>query len=473
MRVLFATSELYPLVKTGGLADVSQALPAALAGLGTQVTVILPGYASVLKQLGTPLAEYRIDDAFTYHDLSVLEYNAPDNGFPLLVVKSDSLYNRDGGPYQDAHGQDWPDNPQRFAQFARAVTAMLDPRANSSALQFDVVHCNDWQTGLVPAFVRLNYLPVASVFTIHNLAYQGAYDYRTFESLTMPPRWWHMDKLEFYGRFSFLKGGIVFADQVTTVSPSYAEEILHEPMGCGMAGLLQHYQSKLQGILNGVNYEVWDPAGDPHLARQYTVDQLPLKAENKLALQRQFGLAVDRDVPLFGVIGRLAHQKGIDYLLDALVPLPPAAQWVILGSGDRELEQRLRQLARENPTRIAFVTGYDESLSHRIEAGADVFVMPSRYEPCGLNQLYSLRYGTLPLVHATGGLKDTVTHETTGFVYSGASAPALRRTIDHAIDRFRDRDAWRTMQKTAMKQCFDWQRSAQGYITLYEAHAIR
>lgn len=472
MNLLFATSELFPLIKTGGLADVSQSLPLALRQAGVDVTLVLPAYRSVLVQLPEPLARWPVNDAFVPAETVLLENRLPGSDLRLLLVQPGDLFDREGGPYSDAKGLDWPDNADRFAQFCRVVVALLAGRCGAepfSAGHFDVVHCNDWQTGLVPALLALEPVPVRSIFTIHNLAYQGLFSRAVFERLALPEAWWHHDRLEFYGNFSFLKAGIVYADAITTVSPTYAREILEEPLACGMGGLLQYHRHKLQGILNGADYSLWNPAADSHLRFHYDVDSLPEKLHNKLDLQRSLGLRLGKSIPLLGVVSRLVYQKGADWIIDCMQSLQgEKLQWVVLGTGDRQHEQQLLALARAVPKQIAVTIGYDEAMAHRIEAAADLFVMPSRYEPCGLNQIYSLRYGTLPLVRATGGLADTVTDCIDGFVYQGDTASDLEQCIRRAISYFSKSKTWEKMQRNAMGQRFDWQQSAQSYLALYQ-----
>lgn len=476
MNVLFATSECFPLIKTGGLADVAASLSAALCKAGVPVTLMMPAYRSVRQKLPAPSASYRIDDAFVPADLVVLEHRLPQDDIRLLLVDCPSLFDRPGGPYVDPEGGDWPDNALRFGVFCRAVVALL---AGRSTLQesFSVVHCNDWQTGLIPAFVRHESLPIKTLLTIHNLAYQGIFSRQEFERLALPDAWWAYDSVEFYGNFSFLKAGIVYADAVTTVSPTYAREILQEPLACGMSGLLQYHQHKLQGILNGADYDVWNPTQDPLIRFHFDADNLPEKLHNKLDLQRQFGLQLGKSIPLIGLVSRLVHQKGVDWIIDVMAQLTnEKVQWIVLGAGDKQFEQQLLALAREFPRQIAVTIGYDESLAHRIEAGADLFVMPSRYEPCGLNQIYSLRYGTLPIVRATGGLADTVIDTdpdslkngtATGFVFDGDTSADLEQCVRRAISYFGKRKVWHSLQRNAMNSQFDWESSARQYMALY------
>lgn len=480
MNVLLASSELFPLIKTGGLADVSRSLAEALRQAGIGIDVILPGYRSVREKLPAPSASYRFDDAFLPQNMVVLEYALPDTGLRLLLLDCPDLFDRVGGPYADQVGVDWPDNSARFGLFCRAIAALLAGRSTMEK-RYDVVHCNDWQTGLVPAFVQHESLPVKTIMTIHNLAYQGIFPREEFDALSLPDIWWTYDKLEFYGNFSFLKAGIVYADHVTTVSPTYAREILEEPEACGMGGLLQHHRGKLTGILNGADYDVWNPAQDALIRFPYDANNLAEKLHNKLDLQRSLGLQLGKSIPLIGLVSRLVHQKGIDWVADVMERMAgEKVQWVVLGTGEKALVQRLQALALRFPKKIAVTIGYDESLAHRIEAGSDLFVMASRYEPCGLNQIYSLRYGTLPIVRATGGLADTVVDASdehvkngtaTGFSYRGDSADDLEQCIRRAVGFFSRRKTWETLQQNAMAQQFDWQSSAQQYIQLYRQDA--
>ncbi|HHJ14539.1 MAG TPA: glycogen synthase GlgA, partial [Gammaproteobacteria bacterium] len=341
-----------------------------------------------------------------------------------------------------------------------------------------LVHCNDWQTGLVPALLSQEADRPATLFTIHNLAYQGLFDHHQIDPLGLPPDWWHMDRLEFHGRFSFIKGGLVFADRINTVSPRYAEEIKTPAFGCGLDGLLRHRADVLSGILNGVDYSIWSPGRDRLIPRRYTWRTLRLKLENKRRLQHAFGLPDDPFIPLFGHVGRLVEQKGIDMIAGLAPQLAERQlQLVILGTGDPALEKTLRSLAAEYPRHIGVRIEYDETLSHLLEAGSDIFLMPSRFEPCGLNQLYSLRYGTPPIVHETGGLADSVVDATpetlasgnaTGFVFRPAQAAPLLAAIDRALELYADAGQWKQLVQTGMQQDFSWTRSAEAYLALYQ-----
>lgn len=477
MRVLFASSEVYPLIKTGGLADVSASLPVALSSLGVDVRIILPGYREVLAALphAEPLCEF---DVFSFNKpIRLLSANLPHSSVPVFIVEAAELFERDGGPYQDKFKQDWHDNAYRFAVFNRVV-AMVALGQGCLTWQADVVHCSDWQTGLVAGFLKLQPSHPGTVFTIHNMAYQGVFNYQTFTGLMLPKEWFDVELLEFYGQFSFLKGGIVFSDYVTTVSPHYAHEILTPEYGCQLDGLLRFHKEKLLGILNGIDYSEWDPATDSYLPVKFSAKNLDKKKDNKLALQKELGLPESKSVPLIANIGRMVEQKGVDLLLAALREiLTQPVQCVILGSGEAHFEKAFSDLAAEFPDKLRVSIGYNESLAHKIEAAADIFVMPSRYEPCGLNQIYSLRYGTLPVVRYTGGLADTVVDASpeaiekqtaTGFVFYNAEPSALTSCLQRAITCYADTKLWKQMQKTAMARDFSWEHSAQQYLGLYQ-----
>ena len=477
MNILFASSEAHPLIKTGGLADVSGALPKALRDLKQDVRLILPAYQELLARIDPPRAVARLHIAGMPEPVVVHETVLPDSSVPVYLVDAPRCFDRPGNPYTGPDGRDWPDNAQRFARFCRAVVEIAQDRAGLG-WHPDVVHCNDWQSGLVPALLSLENPRPVTVFTVHNLAYQGLFDWTAFQTLDLPYAWWSLHALEFHDRFSFIKGGLVFADWLTTVSPTYAREIRTAEYGCGLEGLLTHRSDRLSGILNGADYSQWDPDSDPLLAAHFNRRSLKGKGANKQALQHEFGLPVKPRLPLFAHIGRLVAQKGIDLLLDVLPELMQRPlQLAILGSGQADLESALRAAQSQYPDRLGIRIGYDEALAHRIEAGADAFLMPSRFEPCGLNQIYSLRYGTLPVVRRTGGLADTVVDaraatlddgSATGFVFEDARPQALLATIDRALNLYAERTAWTRVVKSAMAQDFSWARSAQQYLTLYD-----
>ena len=477
MRILFVSSEVFPLAKTGGLADVSASLPRALQALGHQVSVLMPAYRGVLataQPLGVKLLHTTDIDG---HGVRLFESRLPGSRNRLWLVDCPALFDRAGNPYHDAQGAPWPDNAARFMLLCRTA-ALLAYDAFGLGWQPEVVHCNDWQTGLVPLLLHAKRPRPALVFTIHNLAYQGLFPVEQFRGLGLPSRYWHPDALEFHGQLSFIKGGIVYADRVTTVSPTYASEIQTPTFGCGLEGLLRHRAGVLSGIINGIDTRVWNPLRDPALAVPFAATTLPRKRANKISLQAELGLEPDPQNPLLGFIGRLAEQKGVDLLVDALPALlAQGAQAVLLGSGEARYEQSLAALAAAHPGRVALRIGYDEGVAHRIEAASDMFLMPSRFEPCGLNQMYSLRYGTIPVVHGVGGLADTVVDATpdtllsglaTGFVFHEASAAALLECALRAISLRRDQpEEWSRMQVRGMRRDFSWRASARAYESLY------
>lgn len=480
-NLLFAVSEVHPLIKTGGLADVAYSLTAALKPHVHELCLVLPAYRAALAQAGhlKPLATLHV--AGSDDPVRILEGEMPGSGVKVWLIDAPFYFDRDGGPYGDAHGHDWPDNAARFAVFARAIVEIACGRADIH-WQPDVVHCNDWQTGLVAALLALEPARPATVFTIHNLAYQGLFDSDVFQTLDLPAALWAPEALEFHGRVSLLKGGLIFADRLTTVSPTYAREIQTPAFGYGLEGLLTHRARHLTGILNGADYGVWDPAHDPLIAQQYGPHTLHLKAVNKEMLQRHVGLPQISDAPLIGLIGRLVEQKGIDLLLAALPALlKHPVQIALLGSGEKNTEQALLNAAKRHPQQIAVHIGYNEELAHRIEAGADMFLMPSRFEPCGLNQLYSLRYGTVPIVRRTGGLADSVVDASaarlksgtaSGFVFDDATPDALLHALERALTLFRQPAQWRKVMTCGMQQDFSWNKNARAYLELYrEAQA--
>ncbi len=476
MNILFASSEAHPLIKTGGLADVSGSLPRAIKNAKQEIRLILPAYPTAIENAGAlkPVASLDLPGIDT--PVTLLQGRLPKTRVRLYLVDAPTLFNRPGGPYSQKDGTDWPDNALRFTIFCRTVTEIAQNRAGL-AWQPDIVHCNDWQTGLIPAFLSLEKVRPATLFTIHNLSYQGLFSQAAFQALDLPPHWWSLHTLEFHNQFSFIKGGLVYADRLTTVSPSYAEEICTPEYGCGLEGLLASRSEQLSGILNGVDYEVWNPGTDTLIQKPYTYRTLGQKLENKLALLKEFNLPANPDAALLGHVGRLVEQKGIDLLIQiipALVQRP--VQLVILGSGQKEFETALERLASQFPNKLQVRIGYDERLSHLLEAGSDIFLMPSRFEPCGLNQLYSLRYGTPPVVRNTGGLGDSVTNtsEVTlrektacGFVFEEATADALLKIIDRALYYYAQPRLWKQIVQTGMQLDFSWNRSAATYLELY------
>lgn len=480
MQVLFVSSEVAPIIKTGGLADVSGALTAALQQMGVDIRVLLPGYSKVLKAL--PDLELVLD--FSAHPpLGITELppsrlllGSLPGGVPVYVLDCPEMYLRGGGIYLDEHGIDWADNAQRFGLFSR-VAAMLGSAESPLQWRPDVVHCNDWQSGLTPAYLHYMRDPAPCVMTVHNLAFQGVFPSALVPELGLPWDCFKPDGAEFYGDLSFLKAGLFYAQHITTVSPSYAKEIQTEALGFGLQGLLSHRSDALTGTLNGIDTEEWNPAADAYLAHAYSSEDMSGKAANKLALQKRMGLHEDAEIPLLGIVSRFAHQKGLDVVLEIaekLIAMP--AQLVLLGSGDTEMQRDVLALAHQHSGKIAAYVGFDESLSHLIEAGADIFLMPSRFEPCGLNQMYSQRYGTPPVVHATGGLIDTVVDctpaslakgEASGFVFGKMDAASLLLAVRRALKLYQDKKSWFALQQICMSKDFGWGSSAKAYQQIY------
>lgn len=467
MHILYASSEALPLIKTGGLADVSGALPGALREIGLDCRLLLPGYPVVLDKLDAPLQVAVFQGLPGGVEARLLQSVLPHGDTPLYVLDAPALFRRAGGPYQDAAGIDHVDNALRFAVFSQ-VAARLAAADTPLDWRPDILHCNDWQTGLAPAYLRLSGDTCPALITVHNLAYQGIFPPTLLAPLQLPPHAWSIEGVEYYGNLSFLKAGIYYADRVTTVSPSYAEEIRHEPLGMGMQGLLASKGARLAGILNGIDTGDWNPAADAFLSCEYSARAPAGKKNCKRLLQQEMGLEARAEAPLFSMIARMTPQKGMDLVLavaDGIVER--GGQLAMLGTGDKAIEAAVRALTARHPGRVAAFIGYDEGLSHRIEAGADVFLMPSRFEPCGLNQMYSLRYGTVPIVHATGGLRDTVEDNVTGFVFETASVAALEAAIERALALYASKPAWKKMMQAGMRRDFSWENSARAYAAMY------
>ncbi len=474
LRILFAVSELYPLVKTGGLADVAGSLPRAMHALNQDIRIVLPAYREVLEPLSCvkPLTMLKIGSTSS----RILESPLPDSPVKVWLIDEPVLFDRPGNPYLDPNGSPWPDNAARFALFCRAVCEIAMNRAGLS-WQPELVHCNDWQTGLVPALLSQEPSRPATLFTIHNLAYQGVFPYRTFVDLDLPRSFWAIEALEFHQQLSFIKGGLAFADRLNTVSPHYAAEIQTPAFGYGLDGLLRFRENALSGILNGIDAEIWNPQTDPFLTATYFYKNLERKRQNKRTLLARYNLETDCCGPLIGCIGRLVHQKGIDLIIELIRSLHNyPVKFVILGSGEPEFENGLREYATAFRKKIGVKIGYDESLAHLIEGGADLFLMPSRFEPCGLNQMYSLRYGTIPIVRNTGGLADTVVDATpltldnntaTGVVFDEANPGVLLEAVKRALLLYHQPALWKEIQQTGMRQDFSWKHSAKQYLELY------
>jgi starch synthase len=472
LRVLAVASEAVPLVKTGGLADVVGALPGALAPHGVQVTTLLPGYLAVMAALGAARTARALPDLFGGPARLV---RGPAAGLDIIAIDAPHLFARPGNPYQTADGNPWGDNALRFA--ALGATASLVATEGLRGQKFDLVHAHDWQGGLACAYLRFAARQVPSVFTIHNMAFQGQFPASIFPRLGLPEVAFATAGLEYFGGVGFLKAGLWFADRITTVSPTYAAEIRTPAAGMGLDGLLRGRADVLHGILNGLDTDAWNPATDPHLAARFDASNAAPRAANKQAVQAALGLAPDALAPLFGFVGRLTWQKGIDLILEALPALFAAgAQLVLLGNGDAELEHRVRGAAAANPGRIGALVGFDEALARRIYAGADVVLVPSRFEPCGLAQLCALRYGAVPVVARVGGLADTVidANEMARAVGAGTGinfAPPVPELLGAAMLRatslYREGAPWQRIQANALATDVSWQRSAAQYAALF------
>ncbi len=473
IRVLSVASEVYPLIKTGGLADVAGALPTALAPYGVEMCTLLPGYPGVLEKLEEAEPVKAIADLFGGPATLLRAGHA---GLDLFVIDAPHLYRRTGGPYGDQSGRDWPDNAERFAalsHIAAEIAAGFVPRYRP-----DIVHAHDWQAGLVPAYLHYRGARrVGTVMTVHNLAFQGRFEASLLRPLLLPQRAMAIDGVEYYGGIGFLKGGLQFADRVTTVSPTYAEEIRTPEGGMRLDGLLRVRTNIVSGILNGIDESVWNPATDPHLASTFTAARLKSRGANKAALMKRFGIAQPEGTLLFGVISRLTEQKGLDLLLAALPRLKAlGARLVLLGSGDAALEQGFRAAAVTAKGEIGVVIGYDEALAHLIQGGTDAILVPSRFEPCGLTQLCAMRYGAVPVVARVGGLNDTVIDANEMALAAGVAtgiqfAPVTREALEHALVHtallWRQPKTWRTIQRNGMTADVGWAHPAERYAALY------
>lgn len=510
LRILFATPECYPLIKRGGLGDAADGITKQINYLGHDARLILPAYPEARERalgLRTLLElPVRPTHRIPVGGARLLVGSIPGRSTPVYLVDIPSLYDFPGAPYDQNHQidqgvqedgrhgatQQQTLDARRFGVFCEVVAQLA--QQGITGWRPDLVHCNDWPTALVPALLSDAPESPASVFSIHNLAYQGVFPEQAFSELGLPQHFWSPDGLEFYGQLSFIKGGLGYADQITTVSPSYARQILTPEYGEGLEGVLAQRATHLTGILNGVDYDVWNCARDPLIESRYDLTSLSGKLPNKIELQQGFGLPCDPDVPVLGFVGRLVEQKGVDLLLEILPDLlARSVQLVVLGSGNSELEQRLAAAARTYRNGLGVYLGYDERRAHQIIAGADLLVMPSHFEPCGLTQLYALRYGTLPLVHLTGGLADTVqplpsqvgtpasqnsgppsetvasapaARSATGFGYIDNTRKGLLRCLDQALGIYQT-PSWRTLQIRGMKLRFSWKSSAKSYLKVY------
>lgn len=473
MKVLSVTPEIFPLIKTGGLADVTGALPLALKNQGIEVKTLIPGFIPVMKQ-------FEGEAVYSYDDLAggpatVLMGSVA--GLDLLVLDAPHLYTRAGGPYADPGGNDWPDNWQRFATLSR-VGADIG-QGKLGAFQPDLVHVHDWQAALTLAYLRFEDAPAPpSVITVHNLAFQGQYGADIFRLLGLPPEAMSVDGVEYYGGVGYLKAGLRAASAITTVSPTYAQEIREPAFGMGLDGLINTRANELSGIVNGIDTVVWDPSRDPHLKRPFSREHLDGRRHNRAELERRFFLEEGHD-PIIAVVSRLTWQKGIDLIAQELDNIVAAgAKLAILGKGDAELEIALAAGTARHHGRIGLHLGYDEGLSHLMQGGADAILVPSRFEPCGLTQLYGLRYGCVPAVARTGGLADTVIDANeaalaagvaTGFQFAPDSAASLTYAVRRLVNAYRDREVWTGLMREGMKADVSWDRSAARYAALFRS----
>ncbi|MGR8999354.1 MAG: glycogen synthase GlgA [Gammaproteobacteria bacterium] len=473
-KILFVTSEAYPLIKTGGLADVSGSLPKALAELDVDVRIIMPKYQAIKT---TEKIYYKSTVRVAHTDANILETRLPGTQVPVWLVDCPEFFDFPGNPYVDEQGNAWPNSAERFALFCRIA---VEVAMNRGYLNWtpDIIHCNDWQSGLVPALLSLEASRPATVFTIHNMAYQGIFPKATKSSLNLPKELWNPDGIEFNGMLSFIKGGLAYSDHITTVSPTYAREIQSADFGYGLEGLLSYRKESLTGIVNGIDAEQWNPETDPYINEHFGLSTLTKKQLNKTALQNKYFLPLNSNIPVIALISRLVEQKGIDLILECLPELLTLPlHFVLLGSGDTSFEQQLYNFANAYPDKMAVTIGYDEGLAHLIEAGADIFLMPSRFEPCGLNQIYSQRYGTVPIVRKTGGLADTVVdtlaetlrnNTATGFVFNEATPGSLMEAIKRALIVYSQPASWKQLQTTGMQKDYSWKKSAKEYMALYD-----
>ncbi|MBP6899444.1 MAG: glycogen synthase GlgA [Burkholderiaceae bacterium] len=470
MRVLHVAAEVFPLVKTGGLADVVAALPPALAEAGADVRLLLPGLPAILEAVTSAKLVLDIGSAFGALRVRLLKGRMPGTRLPVYLIDAPHLYRRGGGPYQDSDGSEWPDNLQRFALLGWVAAHLASGDADPDWLP-DVVHAHDWHAAMTCAYIA-DHRPTqaATVFTVHNLAFQGLFPHDDWRLLGLRAGFMSPAGLEYHGQLSFMKAGLKFADRITTVSPSYAREMGTAEFGCGLDGVIRGRQAAVSGILNGIDAAVWNPAADAAIARRYDAARPEGKQACRQALQAEMGLDADDGALLLCVVSRLTAQKGLDLVLAALPALvADGVQLAVQGTGDASFEAAFRMAAQAHPGRVAVHIGYDEARAHRLVAGADCIAVPSRFEPCGLTQLYGLRYGTLPIVRRVGGLADTVADGVTGLVFDEATPTALAEVLRRALALRRQAGAWRAMMAAGMGQDLSWAGPARQYLDLYQA----
>lgn len=487
LNLLFISSEVDPFAKTGGLADVSGALPKAIKSLDHEIRVIMPRYGSINERKGKLHEMMRLKDfnipvgSKTFHANVKSSFLTSDHHkVQIYFLDNPTLFGRSGLYVHPDTKKDYSDNDERFIFFSRGVLEVL----KKLGWQPDVIHCNEWQTGLVPAYLKTLYKDdpfyrdTRTVFTIHNMAYQGIFPKSTFPKTLLPAELFTETGVESSGNVNFLKSGLVYADAITTVSERYAQEIASSPeFGCGLEGIVQRRKNDVMGILNGIDYTIWDPSIDEYLPSRYDFRTIDLKVENKKALTSRLGLPFGERTPVIGIISRLADQKGFDLIGEILEDLMKLdLQLVILGTGEKRYHDLFEKAHRKYPQKVGISLTFNEELAHLIEGGSDMFLMPSRYEPCGLNQMYSLRYGTVPIVRATGGLDDTIedvdhSGNETGFKFKSYNSGELLKTIQRALHAYRDQQTWRRLIKNGMSRNFSWETSAKKYIQLYRSLA--
>ena len=477
--VEFVAAEIYPFAKTGGLADVCAGLPDALSGLGVDVRLTMPGYEEALDNAGRLTVAATLHNILGFDEVRILEGRTPASGLPIRFVDIPALYRNGGGLYVTEDGQERTDSAARFLALSASVARMV-AQDHHLGWSPDIVHCNDWHTGPIPALLRDVPNSPRTVFTIHNMAFQGVFPMASLAPLDPP----HADRMsreaEFYGKVSFLKAGLAFADWLTAVSPTYRDEIKTPEFGCGLEGVLQSRAGNLTGILNGIDPDCWSPSNNPHLSYGYSASDLAGKRASKLALQKELSLAQDDSRPLMTFVCRLTTQKMADVLHESLPEIlahVPDLQFALLGQGDPALEDAFRGLARAYPDRVSVRIGYSEDAAHRMHAGGDMLMHGSRFEPCGLAPLYAMRFGTIPIVRAVGGLADTVVHATertlsdgtaNGFRFVDVTGGAMIAAVDEAVALYRQPVLWRRLQKIAMRCDFSWDRPAREYVQLYQ-----
>ena len=484
LNILFVSSEVEPFAKTGGLADVSSSLPKAIKESGHEIRIMMPRYRFISER------KFKLHDIIRLKDIPIPVGNSIELGnvkssfisnlkdkVQVYFLDNEKFFGRDG-VYQSPVGKkDYQDNDERFIFFCHGVIETL----KRLGWQPDIIHCNDWQTGLIPAYLKTLhsgdpfFKNIKTVFTIHNMAYQGSFSSEAFAKSGLPKDLFKPEGAEAYGKFNFLKTALYFSDAITTVSQKYAEEICHtEELGAGLNGLLSHRKKDLHGILNGIDYHQWNPLTDDHIYRKYDLKSLEAKVDNKKALVKRFGLSYSDSVPLVGAISRLVEQKGFDLVLEAMDELMKLdIQFILLGSGDPKAEKKFEAFHKKYSSKMGVFFGFDEELAHLIEAGSDLFLMPSRYEPCGLNQMYSMRYGTIPVVRATGGLDDTVEDHSgngkgTGIKFEKFDAKELVKAVQRGIKIYQQPDEWKKLMRNGMMKDFSWEHSARKYVGLYK-----